>query len=439
MRRRSAALQPGALPPHLQKLQDEKRAQIAASKTPTDGAPDSSKSSNAYSATSESLPNSSSSFSANSAGSSATSAAAVSISVATATTAAEVLAPTSFLDAASPSAKSGSKTTVAGSETRSLEGNSKNIPVRDFEWHIGVHHDQGIRFTMEDAESIMTSIQPTELGRIVESQPRACPQLAFFGVYDGHGGSAAAEFCRLHLPSTVLQAVKARLDGVSTDAGGDESCGKDSDMDAVDDEKLVKDAIRLAFVEADNTFLKICKEDNLGNVGTTVTTALCMGDSIYCANAGDSRTVLSRNGKAINLSEDHKPSNTMEEKRVREAGGFVVMGRVMGKLAVSRAIGDAEFKNLDSRLLSEFSISSPLVIPDPDIKVSRIHDKDEFLILACDGLWDIFSSQEAVDMVSNSLDNGDSAEDAAKLLVNTALKKGSRDNVTVLIAVIHRS
>ena len=173
-----------------------------------------------------------------------------------------------------------------------------------------------------------------------------------------------------------------------------------------DDDALVSAAMQSAFTKADAMFLQKCTDENLGNVGTTVTTVLCMGDTMYCANAGDSRTVLSRAGKAINLSEDHKPSNTIEEQRVRDAGGFVVMGRVMGKLAVSRAIGDSEFKDPNSRLMSEFSISTPLVVPEPEVVVSHIEAADEFLILACDGLWDIFSSQEAVDMVVASLKTG---------------------------------
>ena len=145
---------------------------------------------------------------------------------------------------------------IRDSDTTSLEGNSESIPVRDFEWCVGVHHDQGIRFTMEDAESIVTGIKATELGRNVDSQPRACPQLAFFGVYDGHGGSEAAEFCRSHLASTVLQAVKARLDRESATDTGDESCSKEADLNAHVDEKSIKDAICLA-----NNLKKLTSDD----------------------------------------------------------------------------------------------------------------------------------------------------------------------------------
>lgn len=409
MRRRSAALEPGALPPHLQKLQDERRAQIAKAEA---GRP-----------------------SESAMGKDSSAAAAEGSSTANA-------APTSFLDAASPSNKTahkkftGDEAVAPGGTLGMLEVST--APVPDFEWRVGLHHDQGIRFTMEDAESIVTGIQPAQLGSTDASQPRTCPQLAFFGVYDGHGGSAAAEFCRTELPPIVLESVAARCLGSGNDlsdgaGGGGVSAGPSSS-----DDVLVSAALQSAFAKADAIFLQKCKQEKLGNVGTTVTTVLCMGDIIYCANSGDSRTVLSRAGRAINLSEDHKPSNTAEEQRVRDAGGFVVMGRVMGKLAVSRAIGDSEFKDPNSRLMSEFSISAPLVVPDPEVAVSRIEAEDEFLILACDGLWDIFSSQEAVDMVTLSLKSGASEEDAAKNLVNKALQGGSRDNVTALVAVLKR-
>eukprot|EP00946_MAST-07B_sp_MAST-7B-sp1_P003518 g3518.t1 len=413
MRRRSAALQPGALPPHLQKLQDEKRAQIAAAE--------------AEKAKSE-----------NTIGAGAASSAPVNISGAT-----------SFLDAASPSAKTAKRKILPDNDChgKSDDAGASNKPepsVPDFEWRVGLHHDQGIRFTMEDAESVVTGILPAQLGTSDEAQPRACPQLAFFGVYDGHGGSAAAEFCREQLPTVVMETVAARMTSAASTAAGHDA-GVDSDSAAGSscksqspDEALVSQALRSAFDKADKLFLRKCKEENLGNVGTTVTSVLCMGNKLYCANAGDSRTVLSRAGKAIDLSTDHKPSNLSEEQRVREAGGFVLMGRVMGKLAVSRAIGDSEFKDPESRLLAEFSISSPLVVPEPEVTVTHIAPSDEFLILACDGLWDIFSSQEAVDMVASSLRSGSTEEEAAKNLVNTSLQRGSRDNVTALVAVLER-
>ena len=110
----------------------------------------------------------------------------------------------------------------------------------------------------------------------------------------------------------------------------------------------------------------------------------------------------------------------------------------MGKLAVSRAIGDSEFKRTQGRMMSEFSCTGPLVTPDPDVTCTCIKPKeDEFLILACDGLWDVSSSQEAVDLVLKDLAQGLKASEISQHLVNNALQNGSRDNVTAMVVLLH--
>lgn len=114
-------------------------------------------------------------------------------------------------------------------------------------------------------------------------------------------------------------------------------------------------------------------------------------DEIFCANAGDSRSVLSVGGKAIELSKDHKPDDTEESKRIYNAGSFVEEGRVNGMLALSRAFGDFEYKNNNVRQAKDQAVSA-----FPDIKVEPIQDKTEFIFLACDGIWDVMTSQEVV-------------------------------------------
>lgn len=88
------------------------------------------------------------------------------------------------------------------------------------------------------------------------------------------------------------------------------------------------------------------------STGCTSVVCLLTNDQIYCANAGDSRAVLSRNKKAIELSEDHKPDNAGEEARIKKAGGFVEEGRVKGILSLSRALGDLEYKT-NKKLVDE--------------------------------------------------------------------------------------
>ena len=98
--------------------------------------------------------------------------------------------------------------------------------------------------------------------------------------------------------------------------------------------------------------------------GCTATTVLITPNEIYCANAGDSRTVLSRSKVAQPLSEDHKPDDAIERKRIYNANGFVEDGRVNGMLALSRALGDFEYKNNPSMKAKDQAVTA-----FPDIKV----------------------------------------------------------------------
>lgn len=132
--------------------------------------------------------------------------------------------------------------------------------------------------------------------------------------------------------------------------------------------------------------------------GCTATTAIIANNKIYCANAGDSRTVLGVKGIAKPLSFDHKPQNEGERARICAAGGFVEAGRVNGNLALSRAIGDFEFKRSASLPPEE-----QVVTVFPDVMEHDISPDDEFLILACDGIWDCMHSQAVVEFVRRGI------------------------------------
>ncbi|KAI9836527.1 MAG: Protein phosphatase 2C 1 [Thelocarpon superellum] len=137
---------------------------------------------------------------------------------------------------------------------------------------------------------------------------------------------------------------------------------------------------------------------------------------LYTANVGDARIILCRHGKALRLSYDHKGSDDNEGKRVANAGGLILNNRVNGVLAVTRALGDAYMKDL----VTGHPYTTETVI-QPDI--------DEFIILACDGLWDVCSDQEAVDLVRHVQD----PQLASKMLVDHALARFSTDNLSCMI------
>ncbi|KUJ21732.1 protein phosphatase 2C ABI1 [Mollisia scopiformis] len=143
---------------------------------------------------------------------------------------------------------------------------------------------------------------------------------------------------------------------------------------------------------------------------------------LYTANVGDARIILCRNGKALRLSYDHKGSDENEGKRVANAGGLILNNRVNGVLAVTRALGDSYMKDL----VTGHPYTTETVIQA---------DLDEFIILACDGLWDVCSDQEAVDLVRNQPD----PVAAAKQLVDHALARFSTDNLSCMIVRFNKA
>ncbi|KIZ03468.1 hypothetical protein MNEG_4488, partial [Monoraphidium neglectum] len=166
-------------------------------------------------------------------------------------------------------------------------------------------------------------------------------------------------------------------------------------------------------------------------VGSTAVVAVIGRGEVHLAHCGDSRAVLCRKGAAISLTTDHKPDRSDEAARVKASGGRVVFKagthRVMGLLAMSRALGDHFLR--------------PYVIADPEITSFQRSSDDELLILATDGLWDVFAAQEAVNLALRSAQRararGASRTAACRVasgvLMRAAVTRGSRDNITVVV------
>lgn len=209
----------------------------------------------------------------------------------------------------------------------------------------------------------------------------------FFAVYDGHGGDQVSKYLSDHFYSIY----KKFIDGQSSFLGLS-SFGKD-----------YKDALIKTFQQIQN---EVFKRNELDHVGSTCVGVLLTDGSICSFNVGDSRAVLCRNGKAIDLTVDHKPNDPTEAMRIKALGGFIYWDgyrdengkpipghgcyRVNGNLAMSRAIGD--------------KCEAPCVTGIPDIQeFERKYTQDKFIIIASDGLWDVMSSQEAVDFVLKNM------------------------------------
>lgn len=233
--------------------------------------------------------------------------------------------------------------------------------------------------------------------RYMEDTFRAVPMVGddarrgFFGVFDGHGGRKAADFAAEYLAEFATRGINS-LDEVGN-------------------------VFTEAFLNADKQFCETAEKEGLGD-GTTAVVAYLRDGKMIVANVGDSRAVLSRGGLATAVTEDHKPESEREQRRIESKGGTVFhLGRwrVEGVLAVTRAIGDKDLKKC--------------VTAHPDVFEIDLTDQDELLIMASDGLWDVLSNQEVVDIAHNHDDLGV----ACDTLVKTAISRGSNDNVSAVI------
>jgi len=234
----------------------------------------------------------------------------------------------------------------------------------------GVSSMQGWRISMEDAHAMVLDLQSSsdESTKPASAEDR----LSFFGVYDGHGGDRVAVFAGENIHQIVAK----------------QEAFKKGDI-----EQALKDG----FLATDRAILNDPRfEEEVS--GCTATVAILSAKKIYVGNAGDSRTVLGVKGRAKPLSFDHKPQNEGEKARITAAGGFVDFGRVNGNLALSRAIGDFEFKKS-----AELAPEQQIVTAYPDVTVHDISDDDEFVVVACDGIWDCQSSQAVVEFVRRGI------------------------------------
>lgn len=215
--------------------------------------------------------------------------------------------------------------------------------------------------------------------------------VCLFGIFDGHGGSRAAEYLKQYLFENLMKHPQFMED--------------------------TKAAISETYKQTDKDFLN-AEKDTFRDDGSTASTAVLVGNRLYVANVGDSRTVLSKAGKAIPLSEDHKPNRLDERKRIESAGGVVMWAgtwRVGGVLAMSRAFGN--------RMLKQY------VVAEPEIQEQEVNEELELLVLASDGLWDVVSNEDAVSLARGE----EEPETAARKLTETAFNRGSADNITCIV------
>ncbi|XP_077991842.1 protein phosphatase 1G-like [Glandiceps talaboti] len=184
----------------------------------------------------------------------------------------------------------------------------------------------------------------------------------------------------------------------------DEEDEDDSDSDEEDDDEENDDDVDVGRVLGVTD-----KEEPGSDSGCTAVVALLRGNELVVANAGDSRCIVSRGGKAVDMSIDHKPEDLPERERIENAGGKVTMdGRVNGGLNLSRAIGDHCYKQNEA-----LSAEEQMITAYPDIQTITLNPDDEFMVVACDGIWNVLSSQEVIDFVQTRLAHSESGKEVS--------------------------
>ncbi|XP_058001695.1 probable protein phosphatase 2C 8 isoform X1 [Hevea brasiliensis] len=267
--------------------------------------------------------------------------------------------------------------------------------------------DKGSRHSMEDAWVLLPEASLDSPGTL---------RCAHFAVYDGHGGRFAAEYAKKHLHRNVLSAGLPR---------------------ELLDVKAAKKAILDGFRKTDESLLHESASGGWQD-GATAVCVWVLGQTVFIANIGDAKAILARSSeaggslnhtdggnllKAIVLTREHKAIYPKERARIQKAGGIISSnGRLQGRLEVSRAFGDRQFKKVG-------------VVATPDIHSFDLTDREHFIILGCDGLWGVFGPSDAVEFVQRLLkQEGLTVTAVSRRLIREAvIERRCKDNCTAIV------
>lgn len=316
---------------------------------------------------------------------------------------------------------------------------------------------QGWRVHMEDAHTCLLEL-PGD------------PKAAYFSVFDGHGGTRVAQHAGMYLHEKIVaqpeyvrndikEAVRRAfllLDAemqaemtsytVNQQVPAEKDCAvsprSSSTTNTSQSSRDLPPKADAASSRDDRAATTSTRFTNPGDelAGSTGIIVLLRDQMLYCGNAGDSRAVCSRRGVAEPLSTDHKPTLRREKERILAAGGWVDANRVNGNLALSRAFGDFVFKRNPRQ-----NAENQIVSANPDVYSRRLSaEEDEFLVLCCDGIWDVMTNQEVVSFIRLRLSYGVTPEKVCEELMMRCLAPDCHtnglgcDNMTVvLVCLLH--
>ncbi|ESO98677.1 hypothetical protein LOTGIDRAFT_174041 [Lottia gigantea] len=255
-----------------------------------------------------------------------------------------------------------------------------------------VHSVKNTRRKMEDVHVICSDLNTL-------FNLKDCASHSYYSVFDGHGGLDAAIYAGNHLHTNLVHNSSFLTDPCT--------------------------ALKQAYKQTDEGFLLKAKKENLKS-GTTGVTVLKLEKKLYIAWLGDSQAVVVKNGETVTKTEPHKPEKPDEKERIEKLGGIVVWfgtWRVNGAIAVARAIGDRAHK--------------PFICSDADVCSIDLDGTEDYIVLACDGVWDVVEPNDVPELVYNHIQQtkGDRTRTAHRI-VEVAKESGSNDNISVIVVFL---
>lgn len=322
---------------------------------------------------------------------------------------------------------------------------------------------QGYRLTQEDAHMI---INEDEILQIEFFNPfkDKCEKylISLFAVFDGHGGSECSKFLggkngydpKSGIAKWVKYSFENHQYGSIDKHKLHQVLYKDKEIKRLFNtlEGLISQILKDVFFYQDRELLKHFANSPCGSTG--VVALIINGETLYVANCGDSRCVLSSKNNGIKtMSFDHKPQHIGELLRINDNGGTVSLGRVGGVLALSRAFSDFQFKkgvSYSNRKptnphLHNTPYQESQVTVEPDVLMHTIdYKKDEFLVLACDGIWDVYSNKKLMQFIKYHLALGLKMDNILPKLLDHAIAQANSstgigfDNMTAIIVMLNK-
>jgi protein phosphatase 1L len=280
---------------------------------------------------------------------------------------------------------------IASSATSSNDDVSSSLwsPPRPAGYLYGICSQQGKRPYQEDQAAVRPFIN------LSSNSTRAVSETHFFGLFDGHAGGRCSQYLAQNLVTTLIE---------------DDAFASNLPL-----------AMKKCFLTVNEQFLKLAEKGKWHD-GSTGNVAVIRDNKLTVANVGDCRSVLISNGRPLQMSNDHKPTNPDEQKRIASLGGAVVycmgVARVNRVLAVSRAFGNRTLRTV--------------IRPDAELMQRELQAGDDFLVMASDGMWDVLRNKDVAEVCYSAyLQRRPQA--IADELVHMALARGSMDNVTCIV------